>query len=90
MVLQYGQDLRLQPVSIICIDNLATKRSADVEPEVNLRIPLHAGDKACKGGIHSGFETQGRRQQKSKPGVSVATPKRLMSSKLKKNLFDIQ
>ena len=27
---------------------LAVKRSAGVTPEVNLRKPLHAGDKACK------------------------------------------
>ena len=27
---------------------LAAKRSADVAPEVNLRIPLHTGYKACK------------------------------------------
>ena len=37
-----------------------------------------------KQGIHPGFETQGRRHQKSKTGVSVAPRKGLMSSK---NLF---
>ena len=31
-------------------------------------------------GVHSGFEIQGRRHQKSKTGVSVASQKRLMSS----------
>ena len=36
-------------------------------PEVNLRNPLHTGKNACKRGIHSGFETQGSRYQKSKP-----------------------
>ena len=39
---------------------LATKRSAGVTPEVNLRNPLHSCNKACKLGIHCGFETQGR------------------------------
>ena len=29
---------------------LAAKRSAGVTPEVNLRIPLHTGNKACKWG----------------------------------------
>ena len=37
---------------------LAAKRLAGVTPEVNLRNPLHAGEKACISGIHSGFETQ--------------------------------
>ena len=32
----------------------------------NLRYPLHTGDEACKTGILPGFETQGRRHQKSK------------------------
>ena len=32
-------------------------------------------------GIHPGFETQGRRHQKSKIGVSVVSRKRLMSLK---------
>ena len=39
----------------------AAKMSAGVAPEVNLRNMLHIGDKACKQGIHPGFETQGRR-----------------------------
>ena len=41
------------------------KRSAGVTPEVNLRNPLHAGQKAHKGGIHPGFEadvTRGPKQ----------------------------
>ena len=59
----------------------ARKRSTGVAPEVNLRNPLHAGDKAGKRGIHPGFETQGRRHQKSKTGVSVAPQKGLASSK---------
>ena len=46
--------------------------------EVN---PLHTGDKACKPGIHLGFEIQSRHHQKSKTGVSVASQKGLMSSK---------
>ena len=44
---------------------LAIKRSAGVAPEINLRNPLHVGYKACKQGIHPGFETQGRCHQKS-------------------------
>ena len=53
---------------------LATKRSAGVAPEVNLRecvthMPPHSLNKAA----HSGFETQRRHHQKSKTGVSVAT-----------------
>ena len=34
------------------------KSSAGVALEVNRRNPLHAVHKACKQGIHSGFETQ--------------------------------
>ena len=37
---------------------LATERSAGVTQEVNLRNPLHAGEKACNPGIHPGFETR--------------------------------
>ena len=44
---------------------LAVKRSAGVTPEVNLRNTLHTDEKAHKWGIHSDFETHGRRQQKS-------------------------
>ena len=33
---------------------------AGVAPAVNLRNQLHAGEKACKQGIHPGFEIQGR------------------------------
>ena len=42
---------------------LATKRSAGVAPEVNLRNPLHAGDKAHKEGNYPDFEPQGRCHQ---------------------------
>ena len=41
----------------------------------------HTGKKARKGSTLHGFETQGRCQQKSKTGVSVAPQKGLMSSK---------
>ena len=41
---------------------LAFKRSAGVTPEVNVRNPLHTGGEA-------GFETQERRDEKSKTGV---------------------
>ena len=50
---------------------LATNRSAGVTPEMNLRNPFQAGKIASKQGIHPGFETQGRRHQKFKTGVSV-------------------
>ena len=61
---------------------LAAKRSVGVAPEVNLRqnvtrMPPPNSNKAA----HSGFETQRRRHQKSKTGVSVALQKGLMSSK---------
>ena len=61
---------------------LATNRLVGVAPEVNLGehtlgMPLPSANKAA----HSGFETQRRRHQKSKTGVSVAPQKGLMSSK---------
>ena len=49
---------------------------ASVTPEVNLRNPLHTGNKA-----HPGFETQSRCHQKSKAGVLVAPQKVSVSSK---------
>ena len=39
--------------------------------------------------IHPSFKTQGRRYQKSKTGVSVATQKGLMSSKLKERTTEM-
>ena len=67
---------------------LTSVQSAGVTPEVNLRTSFYAGDKAGKQGIHPGFETQGRRYQKSKTGVSVAPRKGLLSSNnLKKKKF---
>ena len=60
---------------------LHIKRSAGVAPEVNLGNPLCTGEEACKRGIHPGFETQSRHQQKSKTGVSVAPQKGHVSSK---------
>ena len=62
---------------------LAANRLAGVAPEMNLRecvthMPLPRVNKAT----HSGFETQRRHHQKSKTGVSVASQKGLMSSKL--------
>ena len=59
---------------------LNAERSAGIAPEVNLRNPLHAGNKAY-GGNHRCFETQGRCHEKSKTGLSVAPQKGLMSSK---------
>ena len=57
---------------------LAAKRSAGVTPEVNVRqhvtrTPPTSVSKAA----HSGFETQRRRHQKSKTGVSVVLQKDL-------------
>ena len=64
---------------------LAAKRSVGVAKEMNLGecvtyTPLPSMNKAA----HSGFETQRRRNQKSKTGVSVAPQKGLMSSKNQK------
>ena len=60
---------------------LATKRSAGVAPEVNLRNPLHADDEARKRRIHPGFETQGNVPRSPKREISVSGPtKGLMSS----------
>ena len=64
---------------------LVAKRSAGVAPEWNLRqhvtcntyMPLCHANKAA----HSDFETQRRRHQKSKTGVSMAPQKVLMPSK---------
>ena len=56
---------------------LAAKRSAGVAPEVNLCMPPPSANQAA----HSGFETQRRRHQKSKTGVSVAPQKGLVSAK---------
>ena len=41
----------------------------------------HTREKACRKGIHHGFETQGRHHQKSKTGVLVAPRKGLMQAK---------
>ena len=63
------------------------ERLAGVTPDVNLGesvtcIPLPSMNKA----VYYGFETQGRCHQKSKPGVSVAPQKGLISTKnLKRN-----
>ena len=42
-------------------------------------VSVRWGKKACKRDIHRGFETRGRRHQKSKTGASVAPRKGLMS-----------
>ena len=61
---------------------LTSKRSAGVTLKVNLRNPLHAGDKTCEqGDFHPGFEIQGIGHQKSKTGISVTPQKDVMSSK---------
>ena len=56
----------------------AAKRSAGVAPEVNLRSPLHTGNKACKHEIRPRFETNCRGLQKSKTKISVAPRKEIM------------
>ena len=61
---------------------LTSVQSPGVEPEVNLRNSLPAANKAHKQGVHPGFETQERRHQKSKTGVSVPPRKGLMSYKI--------
>ena len=66
---------------------LASKRSAVVTPEVNLRIFMHAGDDHSSTEIHPGFETKGKHQHKSKTGASVTPPKGLISSKIFKKMF---
>ena len=58
------------------------KRSAGVTPEVNLRNPLHGGDKASEGEIHPSFEPQSRCHKNSKTKVSAASGKELTSSKI--------
>ena len=58
---------------------LTSIQSAGVTPEVN---SLHAGDKARKRGIHPGFETQGRRHQKSNTGVQWPPKKDLCPLKI--------
>ena len=55
---------------------IATKKSADVAPEVNLRNPLLTDKETCNRGIHPGFETKGRCHQKFKLGVPVAPQKK--------------
>ena len=60
---------------------LVAKRSAGVALEVNLRNMFCARNEARKQGIRPFFETQGRRHQKSKRGVSMAPQKGLMSKK---------
>ena len=55
---------------------LAALRLTGVLPEVNLKYPLHTGNKACKPQIHPCFITQGFIIQSSKTGLSVAPTKR--------------
>ena len=57
------------------------ERSAGVAPEVNLGEHVtHTAPPIADKAAHSDFETQKRRQQKSKTGVSVAPQKGLMCS----------
>ena len=58
------------------------KRSAAVAPDVNLReCVTHMLPPRVNKAAHSGFETQMRRHQKSKIGVSVAPQKDLCPPK---------
>ena len=60
---------------------LTAKRSAGVAPEVNLREHVTSTPPLSVNKVaHSRFETQRRRHEKSKTGVSVAPQKALMSS----------
>ena len=61
----------------------AVKRLAGVTPQVNLRSARRQES------VHLGFETQGRRHQKSKTGVSVAPQKGHVSSRNKKKMFGV-
>ena len=57
---------------------LATKKSAGVMPEVNLRIPLHAGDEAFMGGIHPVWQTSPEVQNRGISGpINLHKNKRL-------------
>ena len=59
------------------------ERSAGVEPEVNLKNPLQAGDKTHKWGIRPDFEIQGRQispKVQTKTEVVMAPQNGLMSS----------
>ena len=51
---------------------LATKRSAGVTSEVNLRNPFHTDNESTQARDPPWLSTQDRRHQKSKTGVSVA------------------
>ena len=69
---------------------LATKRSAGVAPEVNLReCVTHTPPPSLNKATNSGFETQRRRHQKSKTGVSVAPQKGLQNFFEKKSLLHV-
>ena len=61
---------------------LATKESAGVAPEVNLREhATHISPPSRNKATYSGFETGRKHHQKSKIGVSVVPQKGLMPSK---------
>ena len=66
---------------------LAAKRLAGVAPEVNLKeyVTCTSPPSANKAS-HSAFETQRRRHQNSKTGVSVAPQKDLCPPKILKNV----
>ena len=61
--------------------NLLKPFDVNFVQKCQMRNLLHTGKKARKWGIHQGFENLGRCHQKSKTEASVATQKRLMSSK---------
>ena len=60
---------------------LAVNSSAGVALEVNLRNPLHAGEKVCKREIHPGVETQGKCYQKVQSRGICGPTKGLMPNK---------
>ena len=67
---------------------LSIKSLAGAAPEMNLKNPPNAEDKADKWGIHPSIESQSRYHQESNNGVLVAPLKRLMSSKTFNYIFN--
>ena len=63
---------------------LAIKRTTGITTEANLRNPGQVGDKVHNQKINPGFETQGRRHQKSNKGLPEPYPQ-----PKKTNLFKI-
>ena len=71
---------------------LATKRSAGVAPEVNLRNSLFTGDEACKQGIHPVFKPYHQTSPVQKKSISGPTKRiDVLQNKFEKSCsFDTQ